>query len=178
MTNDSDQAWQHHAPSSPIPAARRRWPWFLLIVIIACAGAGGVYAWPQIAPLVPSLGNEAASDKVAAGDKETLPDLLATQQKLEDDISALSKSVADQQEQLKTVVDQLASLTSKVDALQRPAPAPVPQPATAAADQPHAPVAQAAAKPRKPPPARAAKPAGPISTGGAPLNVAPAARDR
>ncbi|MGY3488734.1 putative coiled-coil protein SlyX [Bradyrhizobium sp. USDA 4011] len=178
MTNDSDQAWQHHAPSSPIPAVRRRWPWFLLIVVLACAGAGGVYAWPQIAPLVPSLGNEAAGDKVAAGDKEALPDLLATQQKLEDDIGALSKSVADQQEQLKTVVDQLASLTSKVDALQRPALTPVPPPATAAADQPHAPVAQAAAKPRKPPPVRTPKPAGPISTGGAPLNVAPAARDR
>ncbi|MGY3691807.1 putative coiled-coil protein SlyX [Bradyrhizobium sp. USDA 3240] len=179
MTNDSDQAWQPHAPSSPIPATRRRWPWFLLIVIIACAGAGGVYAWPQIAPLVPSLGSAAASDRVAAGDKETLPDLLATQQKLEDDIGALGKSVADQQKQLKTVVDQLAALTSKVDALQRPAPAPVPLPATAAADQPRAaPVAQAAPKPRKPPPVRAPKPAGPISTGGAPLNVAPGAGAR
>ena len=173
MTNDSDQAWHHHAPTSPIPAARRRWPWFLLVVGLACAGAGGVYAWPQIAPLVPSLGNTAASDKTAAGDKETLPDLLATQQKLEDDIGALSKSMADQQDQLKTIVDQLAALTSKVDALQRPGSAPVP--AAAITEQPHAPVAQAAAKPRKPP-VRAPKPSGPISTGGAPLNVAPGGR--
>ncbi|NEU95213.1 SlyX family protein [Bradyrhizobium uaiense] len=172
MTNDSDQAWHSHAPSSLPPAARRRWPWFLLIVIIlALAGAGGVYAWPQIAPLVPSLGNAAAGEKAAAaGDKEARPDLIATQQKLEDDIGALNKSVADQQAQVRTLVDQLAALTSKVDALQRPAP--VPAPATAAAEQPHAPVAPAAAKPKKPP-ARAAKPAGPISTGGAPLNVAP-----
>lgn len=172
MTNDSDQAWHRHAPSSPVPAARRRWPWFLLILIVACAGAGGVYAWPQIEPLVTSLGNAAPADKAAAGDKEAMPDLLATQQKLEDDIGSLSKSVADQQEQLKAVVDQLAALTSKLDALQRPAPAPVPLPTAAAAEQPHAPVAQVAPKPRRPP-VRAPKPAGPISTGGAPLNVAP-----
>ena len=111
MTNDSDQAWHHHAPTSPIPAARRRWPWFLLVVVLAFAGAGGV--------------------------------------------------------------DQLAALTSKVDALQRPGSAPVP--AAAITEQPHAPVAQAAAKPRKPP-VRAPKPSGPISTGGAPLNVAPGGR--
>ncbi|MGY4472864.1 hypothetical protein [Bradyrhizobium sp. USDA 3364] len=172
MTIDSDQAWQRHSPSSPVPAARRRWPWFLLILILACAGAGGVYAWPQIQPLVTSLGNAAPGDDAAASDKAALPDLLATQQKLEDDIGALNKSVADQQEQLKTVVDQLAALTSKVDALQRPAPAPVPPPTAAAAEPPHAPVAQAAPKPRRPP-VRAPKPAGPISTGGAPLNAVP-----
>ena len=98
MTNDSDQAWHGHAPTRPLPATRRRWPWFLLIlVILALAGAGGVYAWPQIAPLVPSLGNVAAGDK-AASDKEALPDLLAAQQKLEDDVGALGKSVSDQQE--------------------------------------------------------------------------------
>ncbi|GKQ52729.1 hypothetical protein [Bradyrhizobium sp. Ce-3] len=171
MTHDSDQAWQRHVPSSPHPAARRRWPWFLLIlVILALAGAGGVYAWPQIAPLVPSLGNVNSAEKVATDDKEALPDLLATQQKLEDDIGALNKSMADQQEQLKAVVDQLANLTSKVDALQRPAAAAVPPPV--AADQPQAPVAQAAPRPRKPP-VRTPKPSGPISTGGAPLNVAP-----
>lgn len=170
MTHDSDHAWHRHEPSSPLPVARRRWPRLLLIVILVLAGAGGVYAWPQIAPLVPSLGNGAPGEKAAAADKETLPDLLATQQKLEDDVGALSKSVADQQEQLKTIADQLANLTSKVDALQRPAPAPAPPPAVA--DQPHAPIAQAAPRPRKPP-VRAAKPSGPISIGGAPLNVAP-----
>lgn len=172
MTHDSEQAWQRHAPSSPYPAARRRWPWFLLIlVILALAGAGGVYAWPQIAPLVPALGNASSGEKLATDDKEALPDLLATQQKLEDDIGALNKSMADQQEQLKAVVDQLANLTSKVDALQRPVAAAVSPPA--AAEQPQAPVAQAAPKPRRPP-VRAPKPAaGPISTGGAPLNVAP-----
>ncbi|QPF87812.1 hypothetical protein IC762_16610 [Bradyrhizobium genosp. L] len=173
MSNDSDQAWYGHPPSSPIPARRRRWPWFLLIVILALLGAGGVYAWPQIAPLVPALGNTVSGDKAVAGDKEALPDLLASQQKLEDDLGALSRSVADQQEQLKTIVDQLAALTSKVDAMQGPAPAAAPPPAAAAAEPPRAPVAQAAPRPPRRPPIRAPKPSGPISTGGAPLNAAP-----
>jgi hypothetical protein len=40
-----------------------------------------------------------------------------------------------------------------------------------------APVAQAAPRPRRPP-APAPRPSGPISTGGAPLNVAPSTTDR
>ncbi|WP_426437549.1 hypothetical protein [Bradyrhizobium genosp. P] len=169
MSNDSDHAWQGHSPLTPLPAPRRRWPWILLLVVLVLAGAGGVYAWPLIGPLVPSLGHEASSGKVADDDKEALPDLLATQQKLGEDVAALGRSVADQQEQLKTVIDQLAALTSKVDALQRPAPAPIQPPI--ATEPPRAPVAQAAPRPRPPP--RAPKSSGPISTGGAPLTVAP-----
>jgi len=174
VSNDSDQAWPSHAPSSPLAAApRRRWPWFLLVVVLVLAGAGGVYAWPMIAPLVPSLGNTAPDtapgDKAAAGDKEAVPDLLAAQQKAEDDLAALGRTVADQEAQLKALTDQLAALTSKVEALQTP---PAPPPPPVAAEPPRAPVAQAAPRPRRPP-ARAPKPAGPISTGGAPLSTAP-----
>jgi uncharacterized coiled-coil protein SlyX len=166
MSNDSDPAWQPHALSSPPPTIRRRWPWFILVVTLALAGAGGVYAWPQIAPLVPPLGREATSGELPAGDKETLPDLLASQQKVEEDLASLGRAVAEQQEQLKTIVGQVAALTSKVDALQRPPPAPVQS--QAAAEPPRPPVAQAAPKPRKPP-SRAPKPSGPVSIGGAPL---------
>ncbi|MBR0937533.1 hypothetical protein [Bradyrhizobium jicamae] len=176
MNNDSDQALHSHSPSSPLAAAPRRWPWFLLVAILVLGGAGGVYAWPQIAPLVPSLGHTAPGDQTAASDKDALPDLLASQQKAEDDLAALGRTVADQQQQLKTMADQLDGLASKVEALQTPAPppAPVPPPVApvAAAEQPPAPVAQAAPKRRKPA-AHPSKPAGPISTGGAPLNAAP-----
>ncbi|MCA6121550.1 hypothetical protein J6500_06465 [Bradyrhizobium sp. WSM 1704] len=179
MNSDSDQAWHGHAPSSPITANRRRWPWVILIAILvlAGAGAGGVYAWPQIAPLVPSFSNALSGEKVAAADKEALPDLLASQQKVEDELAALGRSVADQQEQLKTLVDQLAALSSKVDALQRPAPPPAPPP-PAAAELPVAPAAQGAPRPRRPPPVRAPKPTGPVSIGGAPLSAAPAGAAR
>jgi uncharacterized coiled-coil protein SlyX len=158
--------------SNLLPVTRRRWPWLLLCVILGVTCAAGVYAWPQIATLVPSLGHQASGGGTPANDKDALPDLLATQQKSEEDLAALSRAVADQQEQLKTIVEQLVALTSKVEALQRAAPASAPTPPPVAAEPPHAPVAQAAPRPRRPP-SQAPKPSGPISTGGTPLGVAP-----
>jgi uncharacterized coiled-coil protein SlyX len=169
MSNDSDLTLQGHSPLNPLPGPRRRWPWLLLFVLLALAGAGGVYAWPEIAALVPALGHEASGGAMTAGDQQTVPDLLAAQQKNEEDLAALGRTVANQQEQLKAIVDQMAALTSKLDAQQRAAPAPAAVPPPVAA----APVAQAAPKPRKPPPPRAPKPSGSISVGGAPLNAAP-----
>jgi uncharacterized coiled-coil protein SlyX len=166
MSNDSDLTL-HHSPINPLPGTRRRWPWLLLFVLLALACAGGVYAWPEITTLLPVLGHEASGAGMTAGDQQTVPDLLAAQQKSEEDLAALGRTVANQQEQLKAIVDQMAALTSKLEALQRPAPAAVPPPVAAA------PVAQAAPKPRKPPPPRAPKPSGSISVGGAPLNAAP-----
>ena len=168
MSNDSDQPWQGHSPVSPLPATRRRWPWLLLIVIVALACAASVYAWPEIATLVPAPGREASGGGTTAGGKETLPDLLATQQKSEEDLAALSRAVTDQQ--LKIILDQLVALTSKVETLQRGPPAPGSPPA--AVEPPHVPIAQAAPRPRKPP-SSASKPSGPISTGGTPLSAAP-----
>jgi uncharacterized coiled-coil protein SlyX len=158
--------------SNPLSVTRRRWPWFLLCVMLSLACAAGVYAWPEIATLVPSLGHGASGGGMTATDKDALPDLLATQQKSEEDLAALRQAVADQQEQLKIIVDQLVALTSKVESLQRAVPAPVPPPA--AAEPPRAPIAQAAPRPRKPP-SPALKPSGPISTGGTPLGAAPGA---
>src|ERR1700727_90895 len=168
MSSDFDPILAGHSPPSPLRATRRRWPWFLLCVILGLACAGGVYAWPEIATLLPTPGREASGGGMTAGDKEILPDLLATQQKSEEDLAALGRAVADQQEQLKIIIDQLVALTSNVEALQRAAPAPAPPPA--AAEPPHAPIAQAAPRPRKPP-SPASKPSGPISTGGTPLSA-------
>lgn len=170
MNSDSDQAWHDHAPSSPIATKRRRWPWLLLIVVlVVVAGAGGVYAWPQIEPLLPPLRSAFSGEKVAAADQDAMPELLAAQQKVTDDLAALGQSVAEQQAQLKGMLDQLAALTAKVDALEHPAPPPVPPP-PAVAEAPAAPAAQTAPRPHRPP-ARAPKPTGPISVGGAPLGA-------
>ncbi|MHC1944071.1 hypothetical protein IF803_06760 [Bradyrhizobium sp. UFLA06-06] len=171
MDNDSDQAWHGHAPKSPLPAGRRRWPWFLLIVVLALVGAGGVYAWPEVAALVPAISHESSGEAMTTSDKEALPTLLAAQQKLEEDLAALDRSVADGQAQLKAIADQLAALTSKVDELQH-LPPPAAPPPPVAAEVPRAPIAPPAPQPRKPPP-RAARSSGPVSIGGAPLNAAP-----
>ena len=151
---------------------RRRWPLvLLLLVVVALVGAGGVYAWANIGTLVQSFAREAPGGARDTGDKAAIPDLLATQQKTSEDLEILSKTVAGQQEQLKNILDQLAALTAKIDALQRPA-APAQTLPSAVAPAP-APIAQAAAKPKRPAPPRTPKPAGPISTGGAPLNGSP-----
>lgn len=170
MNNDLEHRWNDNPPPSHLRSPRRRWPWLLLVVVLALSGTGIFYAWPEIASLIPSLGRETPDEQLAASDKEALPELLASQQKIEDDIAALTKSVADQQEQVKTIVDQLVALTSKVDALQRPAPPPPPAPVVA--EQPPAPIARIAPKPKKPP-LRPSIHSGPVSVGGAPLNVTP-----
>jgi uncharacterized coiled-coil protein SlyX len=172
MNTDSDQTLQGHSPLNPSSVTRRRWPWLLLFVILALACAAGVYASPEIATLVPALGHEASGGGMTAGDKETVPDLLASQQKSEEDLAALGRAVADQQEQMKTIADQLVALTSKVEALQRAAPAPAPVPPPVAAAPAPTPIAQAAPRPTKPR-SRLPQTSGPISTGGAPLNAAP-----
>ena len=115
---------------------------------MALVGAGGVYAWANIGTLVQSFAREAPDGARDTGDKAAIPDLLATQQKTSEDLEALSKTVAGQQEQLKNILDQLASLTAKIHALQRPA-APAQTPPSAVAPAP-APIAQAAAKPGRP----------------------------
>jgi uncharacterized coiled-coil protein SlyX len=172
--SDESQPQQHiEVPSHLLRQRRRRWPLVLLfLVVLALVGVGGVYMWANIGTFVQSFAREAPDNRDDAGDKAALPDLLAIQQKISDDLETLSKAVADQQEQLKTVVDQLAALASKVDALERPAvPVQIPPPMAAPARS-LAPIAEAAAKPKKPTLPRTPKPAGPISTGGAPLNAA------
>jgi uncharacterized coiled-coil protein SlyX len=140
---------------------RRRWPLvLLLLVVVALVGAGGIYAWANIGTLAQSFARKVPDDTGDTGDNAAISDLLATQQKTSEDLVTLSKTVAGEQEQMKTILDQLAALTAKVDALQRPAaPAQIPP--------------SEVAKPKKPAPPRTPKPAGPISTGGTPLNGSP-----
>ena len=175
MHNDSDQEWQSHSPSTSLPAAPRRWPWLFLVAALAVVGAGITYGWPQVQQLASTLGYESTID-LPRSDREALPDLLATQQRTEDDVASLKQSVTDQRDQLRKIVDQLAVLASKVDALQRPVPSAEPMPSTPA-EQPRTAAAPLTPRPKKPP-ARPPKPSGPVSTGGVPLTVVPNAAAR
>jgi uncharacterized coiled-coil protein SlyX len=171
MNDNLDHTWNDHPPPSNLRSRRRHWPWLLFVIVLGLSGGGIFYAWPEIASLVPAVGRETPAEQVAANDKDALPELLASQQKIEEDLAALTKSVADQQEQVRSISDQLIALTSKVDALQRPASAVIP-PAPVVVEQPPPPVAQIAPKPKKPLVRRSLS-SGPISVGGAPLNAPP-----
>ena len=170
MSEEFDEKWD--GQDRPVALQRRRRaPWIAaLLVGLAMAGAGGAFLWMNMDKLV-QLTSRDASDSADAtsADKAMLTDLLATQQKTTEDLDTLKAAVEDQQGQLKSIADQLAALTSKVDALQAPAaaPPPPPVPAPPGARAQLAPKA-AAKKPPRPP-----KSNGPISVGGAPLTAAP-----
>jgi len=170
MTDGFDEKWEgEHGPVAL--QRRRRAPWIAaLLVGLVMAGAGGAFLWMNMDKLV-QLTSRDASDSADAtsADKAMLTDLLATQQKTTEDLDTLKAAVEDQQGQLKSIADQLAALTSKVDALQAPAAAPPPPPVPAPPGA-HAQLAPKAAT-KKPP--RAPKSTGPISVGGAPLTAAP-----
>ncbi|QAU48582.1 hypothetical protein [Bradyrhizobium guangzhouense] len=185
MNSESPPSWPVVEPPPFLPAPRRRWPLALAVaVVFALAGAGACYVWLNGGLFLPSAGREAADADAGANDKAVMTDLLASQQKTADDLAAIDRAVADQQEQLKEIVSQLASLSSKIDALKSAAPQPsvppFPSPGPVTSIPPAspppvapAPAARVAPRPKKPP--RVATPTGPISVGGAPLNAAPTA---
>jgi uncharacterized coiled-coil protein SlyX len=159
-----------------------------LVVALALAGAAASYAWLNPGLFGQLAGREAGDADSKANDSAVVTDLLAAQQKTADDLAAMDRTIADQQEQLKALVSQLATLNSKIEALKSPAPpapvapSPLMAPAVAMPSASVAPVAPAPAvrvapKQKKQPP-RATTTTGPISVGGAPLTAAPDATVR
>jgi uncharacterized coiled-coil protein SlyX len=169
MTDEHDEDWSDE-DQPPLPR-RRRAPLVLAVIAgLVLAGAGAVLIWMNLDGVTRLLGRETSeSAEPSSGDKAMLTDMLATQQKTTEDLETLKGAVADQEEQLKTLVDQLAALTSRIEELRNAAP---PPPAAVAQPDVRAQLAPKAAK--KP----AKKPTGPISVGGAPLTAAPRADGR
>jgi len=166
MTLEPDEDWLDEDQPMPLPR-RRRAPIVLAVIAgLVLAGAGAALVWMNFDGVGRLLGRESSeSAEAAPGDKAMLTDMLATQQKTSEDLETLKGAVADQEEQLKTIVDQLASLTSRLEELRTAAAPPPPSPPAAATAPPDVRaqvVPKAAKKPAK-------KPAGPISVGGAPL---------
>ena len=181
MNSESPPGWPVVEPPPFLPAPRRRWPAALFVaVILALTGAGAGYVWLNPGLFIHAAGREAGEADTSVGDKAVVTDLLAVQQRAADDLAAIQSSVADQQEQLKAIVSQLATLSAKLDALRTPppqlAPAPSPGPTPTvptASETPVAPAPSARIAPRPKKPPRTPTQAGPISVGGAPLNPAP-----
>lgn len=178
MSIESPPSWPVVDPPPFLPAPRRRWPFALFVaVVLALAAAAAAYAWLNPGFFIPSAGRAAAEADAGANDSAVMTDLLAAQQKTADDLAAIDRTIADQQEQLKAIVSQLAELSSKIDALKSPAPqppvapSPVARPSASVPPVAPAPAARVVPKQKKPP--RAATPTGPISVGGAPLPPTP-----
>jgi uncharacterized coiled-coil protein SlyX len=115
-------------------------------------------AWGGGLPALPSFTSGAAPAEVP--DKTVgLKDFQAFQQQIAATLQSTAQLVAAQQAETKRLSDQLAALTAKIDALQRPAAS-----AQAAAPAPPSPPPSAARKK----PAAPKQPPG-ISVGGAPL---------
>jgi uncharacterized coiled-coil protein SlyX len=174
MSLESPPQWHSEDPSLPLPAQRSRWPFVLAFIVILALAGGGAYAWMNVDQLIDYAQGKTPESRTATGDDAVMTDLLAAQQKTNDDLAALERKIADQQQQLKQVTDQLADLTSKLGQLksvaaapQVPLPPAPPQPPVVSA-QPPAPV-RTTPRPKQPP--RPAPTAGPISVGGAPLNA-------
>ncbi|OKO84736.1 hypothetical protein, partial [Bradyrhizobium sp. AS23.2] len=138
MSIESPPQWLNEDPPPVLPARRRRWP-FVLLFFFVVALAAGAFLWMNVDHISQYAGHAAPDDKPASGDQAVMTDLLAAQQKASEDLAALDRTVADQQEQLKTILDQLAGLTAQIDALKSaaaPPPAPPPLPSVASAQPP------------------------------------------
>ncbi|MET4312329.1 hypothetical protein [Bradyrhizobium sp. RT4b] len=177
MSTESPPGWPAVEPPPFLPAPRRRWPFVLFVVVVlALAGAGASYAWLNPG----SFGQSPGREEGEADSKAIMTDLLAAQQKTADDLAAIERTITDQQEQLKAIVSQLANLSSKIDALNSPAPqasaapSPLIAPTVAmpsASVSPVAPAPTARVTPRQKKQPHVTPPTGPISVGGAPLNA-------
>jgi hypothetical protein len=188
MSIESPPSWPVVDPPPFVPAPRRRWPFALFVaIVLALAGAGAGYVWLNPGLFSQSAGREDGDADSRSNDKAIMTDLLAAQQKTADDLAAIDRAIADQQEQLKAIVSQLADLSSKIDSVRSTAPpasatpAPLTAPSAAmpsASVPPVAPAATARVAPKQKKPPRATAPTGPISVGGAPLNAAPDATVR
>jgi uncharacterized coiled-coil protein SlyX len=181
MTDQLDDDWSGEAQPVRLQRRRRAPAVLAVFAVLAVVGVGVGLFWLNFdLGFSRLLGRESTgSAEPASGDKAMMTDMLATQQKTSEDLETLKGAVADQEEQLKTIVDQLAALTSRLEEM-RSAAAPAAPAASAVPAQPSAAGAppdvraQAAPKAAKKKP----KPAGPISVGGAPLTAAPRADGR
>ena len=160
--------------------------WILIVALLVGTGSGSAIAWRAYGGGT-VFSPTAGTASVAAAEKPpTQGDLTAVQQQITGSVQTTHQLLAAQQAEIKRLSEQVSALASKLELLQRPVtsaqaaiPVPAPKavvaPAPAAKKKPDAPK-PVAAKPAEAKPAESrpveAKPAGgPISTGGAPLQL-------
>ncbi|MDF0492930.1 hypothetical protein [Bradyrhizobium yuanmingense] len=167
------------ANGSELPAvlrkSSRRLPWvFGLVAILTGLCVGGARYWPHIDTFLQASGTPETVliPALSSEDKAILSEIQLRQQEASEELAALNRNINAQQADLQRMLDQIAVLTSRIDALQSPATAAPPPPA-----DPRPPAAHAASKAITRA-SRPSKPEGPVSVGGAPLAAEPEADRR
>jgi hypothetical protein len=173
-----DDSFEDKADDSEPGGWRSR---ILIVLVLASVGSASAFAWKGAGG--PSL-TSPVSERAAPRPSEPLParsDIEAIRQQMAAQAQSSQQSLAAQQAEIKRLTDRVASLSVRLDQLQRPAasaPAVVPAANSSAA----APVAKRKTEAQKPigPSVKPAaqklidtKPTGAVSTGGAPLPTAP-----
>ncbi|MGY4568180.1 MULTISPECIES: hypothetical protein [Bradyrhizobium] len=140
-------------------SGRIRWGLMFLVVFVGLCAAAAHFGG-SLAGFVetPAAG---PADSPVGVDRASLIEIHWMQQKTSEDIVELNRQIDAQRQDLRGILDQITVLTSRIDSLQHPAPAPS---APSVASSP----AQAASSPAKKRIERS-KPQGPVSVGGAPV---------
>jgi hypothetical protein len=164
--NHPDDA-DYEAEQAPAPQ-RARWVTIAIAAaLLAVIGASSAVLWRGYGDRLPALpsfasGTEPVPAAVVADKPVGSKDFQALQQQIAGSAQSTAQLLATQQAEIKRLADQVAVLAAKVDLLERPAAS---AQASLPAPQPVAPAVRKKPAVPKPPPG--------ISTGGAPLPVAP-----
>ncbi|WP_027577685.1 hypothetical protein [Bradyrhizobium sp. WSM1743] len=155
------------------PSKGFRWIFGLLAVLLVLCTGGAYFltrieTFAEAAPahevVPPTLG-------LSTEDRDALLGIQSRQQKTADEIVELNRNVGAQQAELKRILDQIATLTQRIEELQNAAPVASPAPAASS------PPVRTTSKPAKRD-VRPSKPQGPVSVGGAPLTAEPSTEQR
>ncbi|MCA1455788.1 hypothetical protein I6F35_21660 [Bradyrhizobium sp. BRP22] len=169
--NAVEQAAISELPSVLHRSSRRAPLLFGLAVLVIGLCGAGAYLWTTLGMVleVPAPNEAAQTLGLSAEDRATLSDMQSELQKTSTELMELSRGLDVQQADLKRISDQIAVLTSRIEAAQN-APATPPVPTAALPTAPSSP--HPGTKPVKRV-GRSPKSEGPMSVGGAPLVLEP-----
>ncbi len=188
MTNEQDR--EIHIGPPPVLEPPGNSSFFKVlgaVVTVAIVAGVASYLWFNYARLtgMSSSANAGVPPAEQLDETVSLKDFQAFRQQTVESLQSATQDITAQQAELKQLSDQIAALTTKIDALQggsTPAPNRLIAPSRPAAVATSKPVAALQAKPATAPGAgkkpSTPKPAGPISLGGAPLPPAPVQDDQ
>jgi hypothetical protein len=153
--------------------------WILIVALLAGTGSGSAMLWRTFGggPILTSL--TSTSTAITTAERPSArADLDVLRQEITGSVQSTQQLLAAQQAEIKRLTEQVSALSGKLELLQRPItsaqaaiPAPAPKAVVPAPKKKPETAKPVAAKPADVKPAEAKPTNGPISTGGAPLQL-------